>query len=212
MADDRFYTTLAGEGRAEFEEKNSVFIGSAAHTKTEAEAIDFVKMIRSEFSDARHNVYAYITDRGMTARYSDDGEPKGTGGLPMLEVIKKSGCVDVCVVVTRYFGGVLLGTGGLTRAYTEGAKIGLGAAKIVTYELYEEYSLECSYSEYEKISSELKKYDVIIDSTDYALGVTVCFAVKKELSASLLERVRELFSGRTECILSGVRYDYKQSQ
>ena len=110
MAEKRFYTTLAGEGRAEFEERKSVFIGSAIHAKTEAEAIDFVKRIRSEFSDARHNVYAYITDGGMTARYSDDGEPKGTGGLPMLEVIKKSGCVDACVVVTRYFGGILVTT------------------------------------------------------------------------------------------------------
>ena len=209
MADKLFYTTLAGEGRAEFEEKKSVFIGSAIHAKTEAEAIDFVKRIRSEFSDARHNVYAYITDGGMTARYSDDGEPKGTGGLPMLEVIKKSGCVDACVVVTRYFGGILLGTGGLTRAYTEGAKIGLEAARIVTYELYEEYSLACSYSEYEKINFELQKFDVINDATDYAEGVTLRFAVKKEKAPELCEKVKELFSGRIKCELAGERYDYK---
>ena len=209
MADKRFYTTLAGEGRADFEEKKSVFIGSAIHAKTEAEAIDFVKKIKSEFSDARHNVYAYITDGGMTARYSDDGEPKGTGGLPMLEVIKKSGVVDACVVVTRYFGGILLGTGGLTRAYTEGAKIGLEAARIVTYQLYDEYSLECSYSEYEKINFELQKFDVINDSTDYAEGVTLKFAIKKELSKSLIEKVSELFSGRIRCTYLGERYDHK---
>lgn len=210
MAKNDLYTTLAGEGRADFEEKKSVFIGSAIHAPTEDDAIGFIKKIRSEFSDARHNVYAYITDGGMTARYSDDGEPKGTGGLPMLEVIKKTGCVDVCVVVTRYFGGILLGTGGLTRAYTEGAKIALEAAGIVTYELYGEYSLSCSYSEYDKILSELEKFDVIVDSTDFAEGVSVRFAVKKGRSNDLLEKMSELFSGRAACELAGERYDHKK--
>ncbi len=209
MADVQFYTTIAGEGRDRFEEKKSVFIGSAIHAKTEAEAIDFVKRIRSEFSDARHNVYAYITDGGMTARYSDDGEPKGTGGLPMLEVIKKSGCVDACVVVTRYFGGILLGTGGLTRAYTEGAKIALEAAKIVTYELYEEYSISCSYSDYDKFLFELQKSDVITDDTEYAEGVTIKFAIKKDKAAALGEKISEISAGRTKCILLGERYDCK---
>lgn len=210
MANENSYTTLAGVGRAEFEEKKSVFIGSAAHAPTEADAIDFVKKIRSEFSDARHNVYAYVTDGGRTARFSDDGEPKGTGGLPVLEVIKKSGCVDACVVVTRYFGGILLGTGGLTRAYTEGAKIALEAAGVVTYELYEEYTLSCSYSEYDKVVSELAKFDVIFDSTDFAEGVSVRFAVKKEFSPLLAEKMNELFSGRAACVLTGERYDGKK--
>ena len=205
----QFYTSVAGYGRDEFEEKKSVFIGSAINAKTEEEAIDFVKRIRSEFSDARHNVYAYITDGGRTARFSDDGEPKGTGGLPMLEVIKKSGCVDVCVVVTRYFGGILLGTGGLTRAYTEGAKIALDAARVVTYELYSECSISCSYSEYDKFAFELGRFDVITDDTEYAENVTIKLAVKKEKAASLAEKIREISAGRTLCVFTGERYDCK---
>lgn len=127
----------------------------------------------------------------------------------MLEVIKKSGVVDVCVVVTRYFGGILLGTGGLTRAYTEGARIALEAARIVTYELYSECELSCSYSEYDKLLFELQKFDVIIDDTEYSEGVRIRFAVKKEAAEKLSEKISEITAGKIICHMNGERYDYK---
>lgn len=120
------YTTLAGYGEDEFVEKRSRFIGYAAPVSTEAEAVAFVNSIRERHREATHNVYAYILREGQIKRYSDDGEPQGTAGIPVLDVLQKAGIVDAVVVVTRYFGGTLLGAGGLVRAYTEGAAIGYG--------------------------------------------------------------------------------------
>ena len=115
------YTTLEGEGHDEFEERRSLFIGHAKHVTSEEEAMEFVKSLKKEYADATHNVWAYVLKGGIVARYSDDGEPQGTAGMPILETIRKSGEEDVCIVVTRYFGGILLGAGGLTRAYAHAA-------------------------------------------------------------------------------------------
>ena len=115
------YTTLAGEGSDQFEERKSLFIGHAKHITSEDEAMEFVKAKKKEYSDATHNCWAYLLKGGIVARYSDDGEPQGTAGVPMLETIRKSGVCDCVVVVTRYFGGILLGAGGLVRAYSHGA-------------------------------------------------------------------------------------------
>ena len=140
------YTTLAGEGSDEFEEKRSIFIGHAKHVTSEDEAMEFIKSKKKEYSDATHNCWAYLLKGGIVARYSDDGEPQGTAGVPMLEAIRKSGVEDCVVVVTRYFGGILLGAGGLVRAYSHGTSVALAAAKVVTYEKYTEMQLDCSYS------------------------------------------------------------------
>ena len=110
------YTTVKKEASAEFEEKRSVFIGHAKHIECEEDALEFIKEKKKKYYDARHNVYAYVLSGAPVMRYSDDGEPQGTGGIPVLETINKSGVTDVCVVVTRYFGGILLGAGGLVRA------------------------------------------------------------------------------------------------
>jgi len=126
------YFTIKDEAKAEFKEKKSVFIGHGKRVETEDEAKEFIHKIKSEHKEARHNVYAYIIgENRMIQRYSDDGEPHGTGGIPMLEVLKKSNLTDLVVVVTRYFGGILLGTGGLARAYSKGASIAIKECGVV---------------------------------------------------------------------------------
>ena len=147
MNDERItYTTIKQEAVAEFEEKRSLFIGHAKPVKTEEEAAEFIKEKKREFADATHNVWAYRLSGGTSteqaARYSDDGEPQGSSGLPTLEAIRKKGVFDAVVVTTRYFGGVLLGVGGLIRAYSHAASIALDAAHIITYEQYTELLLE----------------------------------------------------------------------
>ena len=203
------YTTLAGEGSNEFEEKRSVFIGHAKHVVSEEEAQEFVKAKKKEYSDATHNCWAYLLNGGIVARYSDDGEPQGTAGVPMLEAIRKSGVCDCVVVVTRYFGGILLGAGGLVRAYSHGTKIALDAAKIVTYEKYAELRLGCSYSDYQKYSVILPTFNAITDSTDFTDKVTIAFAVKETEVSSLIQKITEMSGGRDKPERTGERFDYR---
>ena len=203
------YTTLAGEGVDEFEEKRSLFIGQAKHVTTEEEAQEFVKQKKKEYSDATHNCWAYLLKGGIIARYSDDGEPQGTACVPMLEAIRKSGVCDCVVVVTRYFGGVLLGAGGLVRAYSHGTKIALDAAKIVTYEKYIEFKLECTYSDYQRYSVVLPTFEAIIDDTDFSDRVVIRFAVKETRTASLSDKITEMSGGRDKVERIGERFDYR---
>lgn len=207
MAEIKKYVTLRKEASAEFEEKRSVFIGYAKPVKTEAEAMEFVKAIRGKHGDARHNVFAYTLNGGVTARYSDDGEPQGTAGIPVLDVLRKSGVDDACIVVTRYFGGILLGAGGLVRAYSAAAKMALDAAEIAVFEPYTEFTLTCSYPEYQKISAELPHHGAIIDDTDFSDNVKLTFAVKKEKGDSLVTRIREMTAGRSVPMIKGERFD-----
>lgn len=203
------YTTLAGEGSDEFEEKRSLFIGHAKHITSEEEAMEFVKAKKKEYSDATHNCWAYLLKGGIVARYSDDGEPQGTAGVPMLETIRKSGVCDAVVVVTRYFGGILLGAGGLVRAYSHGAKVALDAAEIVTYEKYAELSLTCSYSDYQKYSVVLPAFNAIIDSTDFTDKVVVCFAIKETLVDDLNKKITEMSGGKNSLEVIGERFDFR---
>ena len=207
MADTKQYVTLRHEASAEFEEKRSVFIGYAKPVKTEGEAMEFVKKIRGKHGDARHNVFAYTLGGGVTARYSDDGEPQGTAGIPVLDVLRKSGVDDACIVVTRYFGGILLGAGGLVRAYSAAAKMALDAAEIATFEPYTEFSLTCTYPEYQRISAELPRFSAIIDDTDYADNVTVKFAIKSDKNQQLTERICEMTAGKSIPQIIGERFD-----
>lgn len=203
------YTTLAGEGVDEFEEKRSLFIGHAKHVTTEEEAQEFVKQKKKEYGDATHNCWAYLLKGGIIARYSDDGEPQGTAGVPMLEAIRKSGVSDCVVVVTRYFGGILLGAGGLVRAYSHGTTVALNAAKIVTYERYTEMSLDCTYSDYQKYSVILPTFGAIIDDTDFSDRVVIKFAVKETVVDTLMTKITEMSGGRDKPEITGGRFDYK---
>jgi len=203
------YTTLAGEGSDEFEERRSIFIGHAKHVTSEEEAMEYVKAKKKEYSDATHNCWAYLLKGGIVARYSDDGEPQGTAGVPMLETIRKSGVCDCVVVVTRYFGGILLGAGGLVRAYSHGTKIALDAAEIVTYEKYTELRLDCSYSDYQKYSVILPTFNAIIDNTDFTDKVTVSFAVKETAVDALSQKITEMSGGRDKAERTGERFYYR---
>jgi len=203
------YTTIKNEASAEFEEKRSLFIGHARPVKTEEEAAEFIKEKKKEYADATHNVFGYIIKNGICARYSDDGEPQGTAGMPVLDTIRKSGVSDACVVVTRYFGGILLGAGGLVRAYAHGAKIALEAAEIITYEQYTVLSVKCNYSDYQKIQPLFFKSGAVIDDTDFGENVAITLAVKDEVVSGLTEKIRESTSGRAITAVIGNRFDYR---
>ena len=203
------YTTVEQEGVAEFEERKSVFIGHCTRVTTEEEANAYVKQIKKQYGDARHNVWAYLLRGGIVARYSDDGEPQGTAGVPVLDVLRKSGAEDVCMVVTRYFGGILLGAGGLVRAYSHTASLALEQANIITYEKYDEIELTCTYSDYQKLSAELPKFAAITDGTDFADDVVMRFALKQGLTADLLAKIQEMSAGRITPKVTGTRFDYR---
>lgn len=209
MAEEKVYMTVKGYGEARFEEKKSVFIGYCDRVTTEEEALAFVKKIKEKHRDATHNCYGYVMKGGILCRYSDDGEPQGTAGKPILDMLMKSGVDDVCIVVTRYFGGTLLGTGGLVHAYSQGAKMALEVAGVVQFENYVVFKVTASYSDYQKISFELERCDAIIDLTDYADNVTVQFAVKEALSESICKKITEISSGKNEAIRICERFDAK---
>ena len=209
MADTILYTTLEGEGEAEFVEKKSVFIGHAAPVKSEEEAQLFVKKYKNQYMDARHNVWAYLMKGEIIARYSDDGEPQGTAGVPVLDTIRKSGVTDAVVVVTRYFGGILLGAGGLVRAYSHTAKLALEAAHIITYEQYTELELACSYSDYQRYSAILPSFGAIIDDTEFSDRVILRFAVKDAVIPVLFAKIQEMSGGKDEAKIMGKRFDYR---
>ena len=203
------FTTLSGEAEVEFEEKKSVFIGHAIRTDTEEEAQEYIKQMKKRYNDATHNVFAYAMRGGIVARYSDDGEPQGTSGMPTLDAIRKSGVDNACVVITRYFGGTLLGAGGLVRAYSHTASLALEAAGIVTYEPYSEYSLTCGYSEYQKYLAYFTDKGILIDDTVFEAQVTVRFALKRRLSEQVVSKITEMSYGKDLPVLVGERYDYR---
>ncbi len=213
MAEPILYTTLEREGRDEFEERRSVFIGHAVHVTTEEEAMAFIKLKQKEFADATHNVWAYRLSQGgsveTAARYSDDGEPQGSSGLPTLEAIRKKGVFDCAVVTTRYFGGVLLGVGGLIRAYSHAASIALDAAGIITYEKYLEFMLEATYSDYQLILQELPRFGVLTDDSEFSDRVTLTLAIKATRYEVLALRLSELTAGRCFLMETGERFDYR---
>ncbi len=209
MAEPILYTTLEHEGEAEFTEKKSVFIGHAAPVKSEEEALAYIKKIKSAYQDARHNVWAYLQKGEIVARYSDDGEPQGTAGVPVLDTIRKSGVTDAVVVVTRYFGGILLGAGGLVRAYSHTARIALEAANIITYEQYTELELDCTYSDYQRYLAELPRFGAVTDDTEFSDRVRLVFAVKDTVVDALMTRICELSNGSDTPRILGKRFDYR---
>lgn len=203
------FTTLEREASAEFTEKKSLFIGYATPIKSEEDALEFIKKIRHKHGDATHNCFAYTLRGGAIARYSDDGEPQGTAGMPIFDVIKKNGVDDCCVVVTRYFGGILLGAGGLVRAYANGAKIALEAAHIVTYERYTEFRIVCDYSAYQKLEYELPRFGIITDAVDFGGQITLKLAIKESLFSDFEKRLSEMFSMRITSEILGERFDFR---
>lgn len=172
MGNDYFVPAEAyGEGR--FEEKRSRFTGRLWRVETAEEAVEKIKQMRDEYWDATHNCWAYIVREGNFMRYSDDGEPQGTAGMPILDVLRHEQLENCVCVVTRYFGGVLLGTGGLVRAYTKGAKMAVEATGVQRMSLYSVLLLVCPYHLYELVTRILSAHDCAVEETDYGADVTL---------------------------------------
>lgn len=199
------YVTLSKEAEASFTEKKSLFIGNARPVKTEEEAMEFITKIRKKYGDATHNCYAYMLANG-SARYSDDGEPQGTAGVPILSVIQKGGFTDAVIVVTRYFGGILLGAGGLVRAYSASARDAVVAAKIVTYAEYTEFSVKCSYSDYQKLIPIINTLGIKEDTSQFTDNVLLCLAAKPDIFKAFCDKIAEIGAGRIAINETGKRF------
>ena len=191
------YYIPAGAGESEYIEKRSQFIGRVRPVESEEEARAFIAEMKKTHYDARHNCWCYLLKNGVE-RYSDDGEPQGTAGLPMLEVFRREGVTDLVCVVTRYFGGVLLGAGGLFRAYTKTAKDALDAAGVAVVRRWEETEFSCSYAAAEALKRELAAFDGIVTDTLYAADVTVKALVPEEKSAAFAARILDLSAGAVQ--------------
>ena len=191
------YRTLRKFASDEFIINKSRFIGYAAPCETEAEALAFLQSIRTKHKDATHNCYAYIIGQNAgIMRYSDDGEPGGTAGLPMMEVLKHQGVVNCCCVVTRYFGGVLLGTGGLLRAYTAAAADALADAGISEVRRWLACEVSTPYALYEPVRAAVAALGGVVQETQYAAAVTVCALLPEEAGEAFAAQVRDLTAGR----------------
>lgn len=181
------YMTLKTYGEDSFEEKKSEFIGYAKRVTTEEEAKAFINEIKNKHKTARHNCYAYVVGENMgIQRYSDDGEPQGTAGIPILEVIKKNELTDCAVVVTRYFGGILLGTGGLTRAYTKGAAIGIAAGGVVEKVRGKRVTVDVDYDLYGKIQYICGQNNWHIEDSEFSDRVKL-YILAEEINISTIE-------------------------
>lgn len=190
------YKTIRGFGSDEFVERKSRFIGSIQPVSTEEEAIAFIQSVKERNREANHNVYAYVLREGQIRRYSDDGEPQGTGGVPVLEVLLKEGLVDCCVVVTRYFGGILLGAGGLVRAYSHGAKLAVDAAGILNMQPCTVMELTMDYSLYGKITYILPRYETVVEDSDFGVAVRLRILMKDEYLPRFYKDLEELTSAQ----------------
>lgn len=192
----REYKTVELESSDYFVEKKSKFIGYAKPVSTQDEAVEFINSIKSKHWDATHNVYAYVLRENNTQRYSDDGEPSGTAGVPVLDVILKEDVTDVCVVATRYFGGTLLGAGGLVRAYSHTSKIALDAAHIITMANCQIYSVIVDYSFYDRLNVLLSDFGANVIKSDFSASVSVEFSIKEDVSELLKDKLTDISNGK----------------
>ncbi len=187
------YRTIEGEATAEIVEKKSRFIAALRHVETEEDALAFIAEVKAANRTARHNVYAYALRNGRV-RYTDDGEPSGTAGMPVLEALQHAGLQDVACVVTRYFGGVLLGTGGLVRAYTQAAQAAIEDAAVIAVSVCVDISLTVPYSAYEQVVRLSANHGVQVLSTDFAdtvsMGLRALAGTEGSYLAALVELLR----------------------
>ena len=193
------YYIPAGPGEAEFVEKRSSFLGHVRMVETEEDAKAFVQAVKKEHYDARHNCWCYSIKDGPT-RYSDDGEPQGTAGVPMLEVFQRQNITNFVCVVTRYFGGILLGAGGLLRAYTKSAKDALDAAGVSVVRRWVELGIPCSYSQFERLRLETEAFDGIITEIEYGADVTIMALIPEERAEEFGARIYDMTGGTVSVI------------
>ena len=199
------YLVPSGEGIDEHTEKRSRFIGHIFPADSEEAAVAAIKSVREAMWDARHHVYAYII-RGGAMRYSDDGEPQGTGGLPVLDVLRRQELNNVCCVVTRYFGGILLGTGGLVRAYSKAAVMAVDAAGVSIMRLWQRFEIPCPYPLFERVKLEIEAHDGQIINTDYGVQVDLTVRIPQGRADAFKARLIDLSSGRLVPADAGTEY------
>ena len=193
------YNTVAAEATSEFTEKKSRFISHVSPVTCESEALDYIEKIKKQYWDARHNVYAYIIGNNYDLqRYSDDGEPQGSGGIPMLEVLRGEKLTNTVAVVTRYFGGTLLGTGGLVRAYTKGAKDGVTAAGIITKILYTRINVTVDYTAGGKVQYAILQGGYRLEDTIYTENICYVVLIEKPEKDSFIKNITNLTGGKAK--------------
>lgn len=205
---DKPYLTLATDGEAELEEKRSRFLAFAKRVTSDSEATDFVASVRARFTDARHAVYAYVASSSGTLaqRYSDDGEPQGTAGMPVLDVIRKRELTDSAIVVVRYFGGVLLGASGLVRAYSGAASLAVSAAGIVRMTPLLSLHISVSYQNWQKVENAVARMGLAMEEPLYAEDVSCVLGVAPEDVGRVQATLRDVCAGKIEMSLGDVRF------
>ena len=191
------YKTVKQYGEGEIEEKKSRFLGKIKPVSTEEEAIAFIETIKKQYWDARHNCYAFIIgENSESIRCSDDGEPSGTAGKPMLEVLQNNGLKNVVAVVTRYFGGTLLGTGGLVRAYTQATQAALEEAQVATMTLMSVLAIKTDYNAVGKIKYMFAQADILVQNEEYGVDVTITIAVPLSEKEAMQKEIVEATNGK----------------
>ncbi|MCX8128584.1 MAG: YigZ family protein [Clostridia bacterium] len=192
------YRTVLKSAVVEYEEKKSRFIASVKPINTEDEALGFISALKSKYWDATHNVYAYyIADNNSIQRFSDDGEPSGTAGIPVLEVIKRKGVRNIVVVITRYFGGTLLGAAGLIRAYGKSAAMGIDAAEVIRRQLCKVVNVVIEYTLFGKLQSFLISKGYIIKDVIYTQDVEIILYIPVEQVETVMEEIHEVTNTRS---------------
>ena len=203
--DERGFRVPFEASESEFVEKRSRFISHLWPVETEEEAQTHIREMKSRYYDARHNCWCYLIGKNVM-RYSDDGEPQGTAGQPMLKVFERENVTNVCCVVTRYFGGILLGAGGLTRAYSQGAKDALVAAGAATMGLWTQAAVPSTYSLFERVKLEITALGGIIDDTDYGADICLYVSLLADTVETLQKRLTELSAGSLTLEVLGEEY------
>lgn len=202
------YVTVHHYASFEYEDRKSIFIGEALPVSTEEDALRFIDSIKKKYPDARHHVYAYVLRDNSIMRFSDDGEPQGTAGMPVLDVIRKNGLTDIVLVVTRYFGGTLLGTGGLVKAYTSASVGAVQNAEIITYDIYVTLNFEVTYSDYQKLSPIFSEVGFRISDTRYTDKVVVTGSVRKSNCDFFVDKLIQSTSGRAKINIIDEKFDF----
>lgn len=194
--------TVSGSASAEYEEKRSQFICVLCHVESAEEATEIINRIKKENYEARHNCWAYLLKDG-SKRFSDDGEPQGTAGLPMLDVLEKSGITDVVAVVTRYFGGILLGAGGLVRAYSKAVSMAVNEAQLCRMLPCSIFTLRCTYSDLTGVKRLIEASKGDINDIQYDDGVSLTVSMPKEEVEAFSDKLTEFSAGRLEIKITG---------
>ncbi len=199
------YLVPTGYGEDEFTEKKSRFIGRVWPVETEEEALRKIAQMKKQHYDATHNCWAYVIKDGPV-RFSDDGEPGGTAGMPMVQVLQKEGLYNIVCVVTRYFGGTLLGAGGLVRAYTKGAKIAVDAAGRSLKRVWTSLYVPCPYSYFERIKLEIAAFEGVLRDTQFGVEIELDILIAQDRAQAFLEKLTDMTAGTVEGIVTGQEY------